>query len=180
MSDQARSTEDDHRLRVQQHFMHHQQALLAYVLSLVPNLQDAQDIVQEVFLVVSRKAATWTEGTNFLAWACSVARFEVLNFARFRKQRSLSIDDDVLELMEQSETACDDLQSRIERLKECMKQLSPRARELILLRYHSSQMPEEIAQSIHWSVNAVRVALTRAKQSLRTCLEQRFALEDNS
>lgn len=178
MSDEARSTEDDHKLRVQQYFMQHQQALLAYVLSLVPNLQDAQDIVQEVFLVVSCKAATWKEGTNFLAWSCSVARFEVLNFLRCRKQRSLSLDDDVLELIEQSDASCSDLQSRIEHLKECVQLLSPRARELILMRYHSSQMPEEIAQSIRWSVNAVRVALSRAKQSLRDCMDKRFNLED--
>ncbi len=52
-------TPSDHTLQVQRLFVQHQQVVLYYVLTIEPNLGDAQDIVQETFLTVSRKADTY-------------------------------------------------------------------------------------------------------------------------
>jgi len=43
-------------MRVQQLFVKHQLALRAFILSLEPNFTDAEDLLQEVFLVITRKA----------------------------------------------------------------------------------------------------------------------------
>lgn len=180
MNHASHVSDDAHRLKVQQLFMVHQQALLAYLLSIVPNPQDAQDILQDAFLVVSRKANTWTEGTNFFAWVCTIVRYEALHYSRSSKKRMLPLDEDVMELLHCESPPLDNLDAQIERLKECLKRLSPRARELIMLRYHTAQLPEQIATNVNWSVNSVRVALTRARQALRECIEQRLALGDRS
>ena len=66
---------DDHTLQVQTLFVQHQLAVMAYVLSLEPGIHDAEEIVQETFVTASRKASTWTAGTNFFAWACAIPRF---------------------------------------------------------------------------------------------------------
>ena len=170
--------EDSHKLKVQQLFMAHQNAILAYLLSLVPNYQDAQDLLQEVFLVVTRKADTWVEGTNFWAWVCAIARYEALHHVRSDKRRFIPLDLDVLDLVYGETPNLDILESKIDRLRKCIKQLSPRARELIQLRYHASQMPEAIAETLQWSVNSVRVALTRAKDNLRKCMSEGPAKEE--
>lgn len=170
--------DENHTLRVQQLFMVHQQALLAYLLSIVPRLPDAQDLLQEVFLVVSRKAGAWCEGTDFLPWVCAIARYEALHLARSNKRGVIPLDADVIELLHTEQPRISELESQIDRLKECLKRLSPRARELVMLRYHAAQMPEAIAVSMNWSVGAVRVALTRAKQALRECIEERLLAED--
>src|SRR5215469_17156992 len=60
----------DKTMRIQQLFVKHQLGLRAFILSLEPNFTDAEDLLQEVFLVVTRKAAEFEEGTNFFAWAC--------------------------------------------------------------------------------------------------------------
>jgi RNA polymerase sigma-70 factor (ECF subfamily) len=177
MSQPPSTPEDIHKLRVQQLFMVHQQALLAYLLSLVPKLQDAQDLIQDVFLVVSRKADTWTEGSNFLAWACTIARYEALHFARTNKRVVVPLDADVLELLHAESPTVDHLESQIDRLKECLQKLTPRARELVMLRYHAAEMPEAIAGKLNWTASAVRVALTRAKVALRECINERRIAE---
>ncbi len=48
------------------------------------------------------------------------------------------------------------------------------------LRYHAGQLPEAIALAVNWTANAVRVALTRAKKSLRECMQHRLAWESKS
>jgi RNA polymerase sigma-70 factor (ECF subfamily) len=180
MSQSPPTPEDIHKLRVQQLFMVHQQALLAYLLSLVPKLQDAQDLIQDVFLVVSRKADTWTEGSNFLAWACTIARYEALHFARANKRAAVPLDADVLELLHSESPTVDFLETQIDRLKECLQKLTPRARELVMLRYHAAEMPEAIAGKLNWTVGAVRVALSRAKVALRECINERRIAEELS
>ena len=172
MTDHAHHNPDDHALHVQQLFVRHQQTVLGYVLSIEPNFADAQDIVQEVFLAVSRKAQTWSAGTDFLAWVCTVARYETLRFQRTRGRRRTRLDEDVIELLHGAEAVdAFEWKRRVDALRHCLGRLAPRSKELIWRRYHGTQMPEQIASAIGWTVNAVRVALTRARGALRDCME---------
>jgi len=175
MTDHPYHTPEDHALHVQQLFVRHQQTVLGYVLSVEPNFADAQDIVQEVFLAVSRKAQTWSAGTDFLAWACTVARYETLRFQRTRERRRTRLDEDVIELLHGAEVVdAVEWKRHVDALRRCLDRLAPRAKELIWRRYHAAQMPEQIATAIRWTANAVRVALTRARDALRDCMERRL------
>lgn len=167
---------DDHALHVQQLFVRNQQAVLGYVLSMEPNFADSQDIVQEVFLVISRKSHLWTAGTNFLAWACTIARYSTLDFQRKRARRVARLDEDVMELLyggEIPDEATDSHQSSL--LQTCLNRLAPKAREMVWLRYHNAEKPEQIADRVGWTSNAVNVALARARTFLRECLEHQIA-----
>lgn len=181
MTKDTHLTSEEHLLHVQQLFVRHQQSILAYILSIEPNLADAQDIVQEVFLAISRKARTWVACTNFLAWACTVARYETLHFQRTRARRNARLDEDVLLLMHESEDVVDEAEweQRVAVLRRCLNRLAPRARELVWLRYHGAQMPDQIAAGFGWTVNAVRVALTRARDALRECMRHYFPASES-
>jgi RNA polymerase sigma-70 factor (ECF subfamily) len=175
MTGDLSDTSNDHALHVQQLFVRHQQTVLGYVLSIEPNFANAQDIVQEVFLAVSRKAQTWSAGTDFLAWVCTVARYETLHFQRTRARRVARLDGDVIELLYAGEAVDEsEWQHRVDSLRRCLSRLAPRAKELVWRRYHGAQMPRDIATAIGWTVNAVRVALTRARGALRECMEKQL------
>ena len=59
---------------VQGLFLRHAGVLRGFVLGLLPDANRAEDVFQELFLTVTRKAADFRPGTNFLAWARSIAR----------------------------------------------------------------------------------------------------------
>src|SRR5262249_34859663 len=61
-------------------------SLHLYVMSLVPNRNDAEDILQQTNLVLWREFHQFEPGTNFTAWACRVAFNQVLAW-RKRRQR---------------------------------------------------------------------------------------------
>ncbi len=168
----------DHTVRVHQLYARHQQAVLAFVLTLEPRLDDAHEIVQETFLTVSQKAADWTDGTNVFAWVCTIARYTTMHFHRSKKRQLVELADDVVDLLDEERNAhLVDCEHRIAVLAECMQRLAPSARRLITQRYHAGRLPEEIASAIGWSVNSVRVALTRAKTALKDCLERKTRSE---
>ena len=146
------------------------------MLSIEPSFADAEDIVQEVFLAVSRKARMWSAGTDFFAWVCAVARYETLHFQRTRARRTARLDEDVIELLHAGESVDESQwQPRVDALRRCLDRLAPRAKELVRRRYHGAQMPEQIASGIGWTVNSVRVALTRARGVLRECMERQLS-----
>lgn len=161
----------EHLLQVQRLFVQHQQVVLYYILTIEPDLGDAQDILQETFLSVSHKAETYALGTNFPAWACTVARYQALRFQRSRQRRTERLDEDVMEMLYGGETVEPEaLTLRTSALKDCLGRLAPKALELIRQRYYLGQMPEDIAPVLGWTPNSVRVALSRARQILRICV----------
>ena len=72
----------DATVRVQQWFVRHQSIVKAFILSLQPGFADAEEVLQETFLVVTRRAAEFREGTNFVARACAVARRKLFEARR--------------------------------------------------------------------------------------------------
>jgi len=163
-------------MRVQQLFVKHQIAVRAFILSLEPNFTDAEDLLQEVFLVVTRKANDFQEGTNFFAWACTIARFKLLEMLR-RRARSQDLSEEVVEALcaVEPEEYFDD--SRLKALQYCLDQLAPKARQMMYLRYYGEHSPAEIARLVSWTPNAVRVALSRARNVLQDCLLRRVQKE---
>lgn len=161
-------------LRVQRLFVAHQGNVLAFILALHPVLTEAEDILQETFLVVTARAHTFAEGTNFLAWACAIARFKVLEARRRGGREAARISDAAVESLAADGPEAGFFEPRLAALRECLGKLAPRAREVIWLRYQGVREPEEIAREIGWTPGAVRVALTRARAALRDCVEARL------
>lgn len=163
-------------MRVQQLFVKHQLALRAFILSLEPNFTDAEDLLQEVFLVITRKANEFEEGTNFFAWGCSIARFKLLELLR-RRARSQALSEEVIEALCAVEPDYQFDDTRLTILQGCLEQLAPKARQMMYLRYYGEHSPAQIARLVSWTPNAVRVALSRARSVLQECLERRMRQE---
>ena len=72
------SPADEQTLLVQKLFVEHFAVVRGFVLALLPDFARAEDVVQETFLTVTRKAA------EFPKWACAIAHFNLLTntFAR--------------------------------------------------------------------------------------------------
>ena len=171
MHDQDSSPAAGHTLHVQQLFVQHQAAIKGFILSLRPDFAEAQDVLQETFLTVTRKAAEFQAGSNFVAWSFSIARFKVLESARAHR-RETELSAEVLDTLAAEAPAEGAPESHLFALRACLDRLAPRAREVVRLRYHEEQAPGAIAARLAWGVNAVHVALARARVALRQCVEK--------
>ena len=56
----------------------HERLVYGYILSLVPNWADADEILQETNIRLWEEFEKFEAGTNFAAWAVRVAHFQVL------------------------------------------------------------------------------------------------------
>lgn len=154
-----------------------QNAITLTVRALMLGDRGMEEVVQQTNAKLWQKRADFEVGTNFRAWAAAVARFEVLNY---RKQQArdarLRFSDDL-----EQQIACevgeleDDLYDRHAALQECLKQLKPESRDLLLSRYNGNETIADLASRIGRSVGGIKVSLSRLRTGLSQCIERRLS-----
>lgn len=159
----------------------HQAEVLAYICSLLPGDSSVNDVLQRTNLVIWQKRATFEVGTNFRAWAFSIARWEVKAYLKERKRKSwLIFDEDLTEKLTQTmeeiseESPVHELRMSLEL---CIQNLKPDERELLTHRYHTDEPLKQYAESHGRSVGTLKVTLCRIRASLKRCIERRQAME---
>jgi RNA polymerase sigma-70 factor (ECF subfamily) len=159
-------------------FLANQPRIYAFVLSLVPRWCDADDIMQETSAVLWAKFGQFEEGTNFTAWAMSVARFQVMSFRKRSQAASARFSDEtvdaIAESAAQAEQEIDDRRLALER---CLPKLRESDLELIRKRYRPGVTATEVAREIGRSPDAVHKALGRVHRQLLECVRRTLAME---
>ena len=150
---------------VQGLFLTHLNVIRGFIRALVRDRHLADDVLQETFLTVSRKAADFQPGTNFPRWACAVARLKVMEAQRREKGNLLFLSEEAIEALAASEDLPEH-DARTELLDGCIDDLPPAMKRSVELRYVGGHKPAEIARIIGWSAEAVYVALSRARALL--------------
>src|SRR5258708_32395551 len=121
---------DQQTALVQMLFVQHTAALRGFVHALMPDFGRADDIVQETFLTVTKKAADFEPGTNFLGWVCTIARFKVMQAGR-KQQRSTTLSPDIIESLCACEPEPEASDERLRHLGGCFKKLGTQARPAV-------------------------------------------------
>lgn len=164
-----------HQEEVHALFLHHSREIRRFILALVPDFSSADDVFQETFLTVSRKADDFQTGSNFLGWVCAIARFKVLEALRSRKGQNQMLSAEVIEALCAGEPSPESEEEKLEVLSRCIGDLPAKTRKVVELRYQQAHKPPEIARYLDWTVESVYVTLSRARSLLRHCMERRLA-----
>ena len=154
-----------------------QPKLAGYINALVPDFQEAEDLLQDVAVILLCKFPEYDPQRPFIAWAIGITKREVLMARRCHARNFLCYRTDLLErISEAYEELTPELEERSRALKECLRQVQGRASELLKLRYEEGLKPNAIAGCVGMAVVAVRVMLSRTRAGLRECIERKMKL----
>lgn len=160
----------------------HQEIIRAYIIGQIPGSPDVRDILQEVNIVLWEKQKSFKRGTNFGAWACTVARYKVLEHRRktARREGLLVFSDELAldladEMMERSPV---EIEEKRQALDHCLAKLSAAQRHLLEARYHrSGNQLGRVAEDTGRTRESLRVTLSRIRGALRDCVRARLGQE---
>ena len=158
-------------------FERHRKGLLAYVAGLVRNVPLAEDVVQDAFLQLARKASGIDPRKGARAWLYRVARnraFDRLRHARFE----ILPGDDYFQKRDQdadapsSASPADNLvrRERADLVRSALDALPARERELLLLRFHGGLSFKEIAATVRRPISTVLWQVRRTLKKMRKTL----------
>ncbi len=152
-----------------------QATVAGFVRSLVPDWQQAEEVLQRVAVTLVRKFDQYDQSRSFAAWAIGVAKYEVLYFRRERATDRHVFDDEIVDRIAAGyqRFAADADPFRIA-LERCLGTLDGRAQQAIELRYARGLASPAVAREMRLSAGAVRMLLCRVRQSLRACIERQM------
>lgn len=157
----------------------HQRQLLGYIFTLVRNMDDAEDLLQQTSLILWRKFDDFQSGTDFMRWACSVAHLEVLSFLRRKQRDSLHLDEQLLMQLADTRLGRAKLYERYrEGLRQCRERLAEADRELLLLCYGGTLSTKEVAVKLSRSTDSIYHSLQRIRRALFDCITRAVAQEE--
>jgi RNA polymerase sigma-70 factor, ECF subfamily len=157
-------------------FAAHDRGIYKHILTLLIDHNTTQEVFQETSVVLWQKFDEFQPGSNFLAWACRVAYFEVLRYRQNRRRERLRFDDGLLQTLAEERAAVEgDLQARRAALPGCMERLPPGDRELVEQRYASEETILQIARRTGRPPNTLYKALERIRRTLMKCIEDALA-----
>jgi RNA polymerase sigma-70 factor (ECF subfamily) len=137
----------------------------------------AEDLYQEMAILMTRKRDSAGEDCKFVAWGRQIA----INLVRdWRKKlargKIQTLDEDVLEAVAGAfESATEEAwDARAEALRHCAEKLSERDRTLLRRRYEQSVPVDQLAAELSVSRGAVDTSLYRLRRALHDCVEMRL------
>jgi RNA polymerase sigma-70 factor (ECF subfamily) len=162
--------------RVQRLFVQNATVIRGFVATLMPIRDQIDDVFHEVFLVVVDKAEDYQPGTDFLAWVFTISRYKVLQaLKRNASRRTAMLDPDVVESLISSAPTESFSEDKIRALQQCMETLAPAAQRVVKLRYEQTLTPAKIAERLGIASSTIYVTLSRARSSLRDCIQRRLS-----
>jgi RNA polymerase sigma-70 factor, ECF subfamily len=157
----------------------HQAAVRAYVAHFIRRWDCVDDLAQETFLGAYRSLPTFRGESPLRFWLLGIARRQVLAFLRadFDRQRNKPrIERELTALMIETVQADTlgpgEFERRMNMLSSCIKALPPHNVQIFEGFYRENRSIADLASVFHRSQGAIKLALYRIRQSLRSCIEK--------
>ena len=144
---------------------------------LMGNREEAEDIVQEVYVKLWGLRSELQNYNSIEALSIRITRNLCLDQLRRRK-----VDQDAMKAQQMKEggyadTPADKLERKeeVEVLQALIAALPEPQRSMVHLRHLEGKEYEEIAEMVNMNVNAIRVSLSRARKLMREMLEKQYS-----
>jgi RNA polymerase sigma-70 factor, ECF subfamily len=152
-------------------FLRHQVRVFRFILRIVRDRAQAEDVMSDVFLEVWQRADRFEGRSAVSTWLLSIARHKALTA---RKARPLEQVDDAL-VLAMPDPARDPEAEVGEKdrgavLRQCLSALSPEHSEIIDLVYYQEKSIKEIAEILGIALNTVKTRMFYARKRLATLL----------
>ena len=150
----------------------HEASLRTYILALVLNWNDAEDIAQETRMRLWQQFGNYDRTKDFGAWARSIAYYVVLAHRKTVARRKRQFSEQFLASMRREFEAATSLdQSRRNALACCLEKLTDRHRELLSKCYAPGTTIKDVAVRMGRSIRALQQTVARIRALLQECVE---------
>ena len=161
-------------------FARHALALRNYARLILPDWSGVDDVLQDASITMWESRQRLRDESGFLPWGKVIVRHKCFNaIAKIRRSR-LVLDESVLELIareEEAETKPEDLIRIQLSLEECLGELTPERRELVLAPYRGAGEVRKLAEQGHKTPNSLYKIIGRLRAKLSRCVEEKLRLE---
>lgn len=164
----------DRNLLFSRLFLQHQKNIYTFILSMLHNAHDADDVMQDTLKVMLRRFEEFDPQSSFLAWGIAIARNVSRDLLKQRSNRATIFTAETQELIESlSLSRHDILSDRLDDLSKCVQMLPEQHRYLLNLRYTQCMKIKDIATHVGRPLQGVYKMFGRIHSRLRDCINSK-------
>ncbi|WP_437221647.1 sigma-70 family RNA polymerase sigma factor [Planctomicrobium sp. SH661] len=153
----------------------HQNRLRALIRCLLFDVRDVEDVWQDTNVLLLRKSGEFQNGSNFWAWASTVARYQVLTHCKKKGRDRLAFKPDLIDLIAADVNGlAETVDHRREALEHCLHRLPSPQRQLLEIRYGNNFTLDQIAGKLSRPKGSIRQTLYRIRGALLKCIAHRL------
>ena len=153
-------------------FLRSEREIFRYVAVLVPNVADAEDIVQQTAVSLWEKFDEYDPTQPFTPWACRFALNKAKQWIERRQRWQALLEGGLAEeLAQRREELRPELEVRLKHLERCLSKLPEEQRSLVEGYYYRRDSIEKLAETSSRTVAATYKTLQRVRQALQGCIE---------
>ncbi len=142
-------------------------ALYAFILRMVSNVEDAQDILQDTFVKVWEKSHQFRGKSSLKTWIYRIAINLCYTQLKRRQRWSFSFMEDIQVLVSSSDPVKDTEKIfHQEVLEKSLVTLTPRQRSVVIARIYEDLPFAQISEAVGCSVNAAKVHFYEGKKRI--------------
>ena len=151
---------------------HYHPALYRFVALKVGRREDAEDITHQTFLRAWQRVGQYEgRGYPFSSWLYRIARNQIVDFYRARREHADLEDVESLLVVEDDPAGRLDTKADVARVRAALLELRADYQDVIILRFIEERSLEEAATALNRSVGATKVLQHRALRHLRALLD---------
>lgn len=160
-------------------FAKHDRWLYSYLVTLLGTTAQAEEVFQEVCVILWREYEKFELGTDFVKWVAVVAHNQVRKFRRQRKQVGFQLSDMTFDLLAAEAVERVDLfDYRRDALRRCLTKLSSADRSLVQECYQDHKVNfKATAHKLGRPENTVYKAMNRIRRVLFECINRTLVSE---
>ena len=151
-----------------------QKSLYAFILSLIPNRVEAEDILQETNLILCQKAEEYDPEKHFQGWAFKIARFQVMKHLTNRKRSKVYFSTDIIEDVAAEEFDKKKIIVVQKALSLCYDELPQKMQVIAKLRFKKDKSLKFISEKVDRPMGAISSTLYRIRQKLLDCVNEKI------
>src|SRR5436190_7917861 len=153
-------------------FLRSEREIFRYVAALVPNVTDAEDIVQQTALSLWEKFDAYDPSQPFTPWACRFALNKTKQWIERRQKWQALLEGGLAdELSKRREELRPEMETRLRHLEGCLHKLPEEQRSIVEGYYYRREGIEKLAEHSGRTVAATYKTLQRIRQALQVCIE---------
>jgi RNA polymerase sigma-70 factor (ECF subfamily) len=153
-------------------FLRSEREIFRYVAALVPNVADAEDIVQQTALALWEKFAAYDQTQPFTPWACRFALNKTRQWIERRQRWQALLENGLAEeLAQRREELRPMLDLRLRHLEGCLGKLPQEQLTLVEGYYYRRETIEKLATEAGRTIAATYKVLQRVRLVLQACIE---------
>lgn len=142
--------------------------LFSYIKRFSYSSDDAEDILQEVYLKIYRNLFGFDTKKKFSSWAYRIAHNETINYLKKHSKIKISLDELNRDILDEKIDLEQNLDQKFlaKEMEKYLNLLNIKYREILILYYFEEKSYEEISEILRLPKNTVGTYIYRAKKNL--------------